>query len=139
MTTYDSLRSLPRTSGIDLGLLVVDEAHYAKNAAAERTKAVQEWARTTSRVLFLTGTPMENRVEEFRVLVSHLRPDLPLRVNNVDGLIGAGHFRTAVAPVYLRRNQSDVLEELPPRLDIEEWVELNRTRSRSVPACRRRG
>ena len=124
VTTYDSLRSLPRTSGIDLGLLVVDEAHYAKNAAAERTKAVREWARTTSRVLFLTGTPMENRVEEFRVLVSHLRPDLPLRVNNVDGLIGAGHFRTAVAPVYLRRNQSDVLEELPPRLDIEEWVEL---------------
>ena len=33
VTTYDSLRSLPRTPGIDLGLLVVDEAHYAKNAA----------------------------------------------------------------------------------------------------------
>ena len=34
VTTYDSLRSLPRTAGIDLGLLVVDEAHYAKNPAA---------------------------------------------------------------------------------------------------------
>ncbi|MGH3185522.1 MAG: hypothetical protein ACRDOE_26955, partial [Streptosporangiaceae bacterium] len=42
--------------------------------AAERTKAVREWAGTTDRVLFLTGTPMENRVEEFRVLVNHLRP-----------------------------------------------------------------
>jgi hypothetical protein len=47
------------------------------------------WASTTSRVLFLTGTPMENWVEEFRVLVSHLRPDLVLDVASVDGLIGA--------------------------------------------------
>ena len=114
VTTYDSLKSLSRPPGVDLGMLVVDEAHYAKNRSAERTKAVRQWAGTTNRVLFLSGTPMENRVEEFQVLVSHLRPDLMLRVNNVDGLIGAGHFRTSVAPVYLRRNQSDVLEELPP-------------------------
>jgi superfamily II DNA or RNA helicase len=124
VTTYDSLRSLPKPAGVDLGLLVVDEAHYTKNMNAERTKAVREWARTTSRVLFLTGTPMENRVEEFRVLVGHLQPGLLPRINNVDGLIGAGHFRAAVAPVYLRRNQSDVLEELPPRIDTQEWVEL---------------
>jgi SNF2 family DNA or RNA helicase len=124
VTTYDSLRTLPRSAAADLGMLVVDEAHYAKNMNAERTKAVREWASTTSRVLFLTGTPMENRVEEFRVLVSHLQPGLIPYINNVDGLIGAGHFRTAVAPVYLRRNQSDVLAELPPRVDTEEWVEL---------------
>ena len=124
VTTYDSLRSLPKLPGVDLGMLVVDEAHYAKNMTAERTKAVRDWARITGRVLFLTGTPMENRVEEFRVLVSHLQPGLIPRISNVDGMIGAGHFRAAVAPVYLRRNQSDVLEELPPRLETEEWVEL---------------
>jgi Helicase conserved C-terminal domain len=39
---------------------------------------------------------MENRVEEFQVLVSHLRPDLVLDVTSVDGLIGADRFRTAV-------------------------------------------
>jgi SNF2 family DNA or RNA helicase len=39
-------------------------------------------------------------------------------------MIGAGHFRAAVAPVYLRRNQDDVLQELPPRVETEEWVEL---------------
>src|SRR5580700_2273885 len=124
VTTYDSLKSLSRPPGVDLGLLVVDEAHYTKNINAERTKAVREWAGTTSRVLFLTGTPMENRVEEFRVLVSHLQPGLLPRISNVDGLIGAGHFRTAVAPVYLRRNQSDVLAELPPLVETEDWVEL---------------
>jgi superfamily II DNA or RNA helicase len=124
VTTYDSLRSLPYPNGIHLGMLVVDEAHYAKNPAAERTKTVRHWISRTRRVLFLTGTPMENRVEEFRTLVGHLRPDLAYRISAVDGLVGAQRFRQAVAPVYLRRNQSDVLEELPPRLDTEEWVAL---------------
>jgi SNF2 family DNA or RNA helicase len=124
VTTYDSLRSLPKPAEVELGMLVVDEAHYAKNMTAERTKAVRQWAAATSRVLFLTGTPMENRVEEFRVLVSHLQPALVPHISNVDGMIGAGHFRAAVAPVYLRRNQDDVLQELPPRVETEEWVEL---------------
>ena len=124
VTTYDMLRSLPNPNGIPLAMLVVDEAHYVKNPAAERTKAVRDWTRRTGRVLFLTGTPMENKVAEFRALVGYLRPDLMYRINAVDGLIGADRFRQAVAPVYLRRNQSDVLEELPPRLDTEEWVAL---------------
>ena len=133
VTTYDSLRSLRKPPEVDLGMLVVDEAHYAKNMAAERTKAVRHWASTTSRVLFLTGTPMENRVEEFRVLVSHLQPALVPLISNVDGMIGVGHFRAAVAPVYLRRNQDDVLQELPPRVESQEWVELT---SRDLEAYR---
>lgn len=126
VTTYDSLRSIPMPypDGIRLGLLVVDEAHYAKNPAAERTKAVRAWASRTERVLFLSGTPMENKVEEFRSLVGHLRPDIATRVRPLDGLAGAARFRHAVAPVYLRRNQVDVLDELPPRIESEEWVTL---------------
>jgi superfamily II DNA or RNA helicase len=126
VTTYESLRSIPvpYPDGIRLGLLVVDEAHYAKNPAAERTKTVQAWASRTERVLFLSGTPMENKVEEFRSLVGHLRPDIAARVRPLDGLAGAARFRQAVAPVYLRRNQADVLDELPPRIESEEWVTL---------------
>jgi SNF2 family DNA or RNA helicase len=133
VTTYESLRSLAKPAEIDLGMLVVDEAHYAKNREAERTKAVRQWAAATDRVLFLTGTPMENRVEEFRVLVSHLQPALVPRISSVDGMIGAGHFRAAVAPVYLRRNQDDVLQELPPRVETQEWVQLT---SRDLEAYR---
>src|SRR6185437_16548051 len=33
-------------------------------------------------------------------------------------------FREKVAPVYLRRNQEDVLSELPARLETPEWVAL---------------
>jgi SNF2 family DNA or RNA helicase len=48
-------------------------------------------------------------------------------------MIGAGHFRAAVAPVYLRRNQDDVLQELPPRVETQEWVQLT---SRDLKAYR---
>ena len=34
------------------------------------------------------------------------------------------HFRRAVAPVYLRRTQSEVLNELPPVIYIDEWLSL---------------
>jgi superfamily II DNA or RNA helicase len=124
VTTYEALRSMPKPQDFELDMLVVDEAHYAKNPAAARTRAVQQWTARTGRVLFLTGTPMENKVEEFRTLVRHLRPDVAASIRQTDGMLGATHFRKAVSPVYLRRDQSDVLAELPPLIDTQEWVSL---------------
>jgi superfamily II DNA or RNA helicase len=123
VVTYDSLKSLVVPDGLAVALLVADEAHYVKNPAAKRTQATLRHVRAVDRVLFLTGTPMENRLEEFRNLVAHIRPDLAARMEPGAGLVGADAFRAAVADVYLRRNQSDVLEELPPRIDNDEWVE----------------
>jgi len=123
ITTYDSLKSVG-LDGVRIGLLVVDEAHYVKNPSAQRTKEVRRWAMNTERVLFLTGTPMENRVDEFRTLVAHLNPEVARRIPSMAGLAGATAFRKAVAPAYLRRNQTDVLDELPPLIETEDWVEL---------------
>ena len=95
-----------------------------KNPNALRTQAVNEWAARSRRVLFLTGTPMENRVGEFRVLVGHLRPEVAENLHIPDRALDGTKFRESVAPVYLRRNQEDVLSELPPRLETEEWVAL---------------
>ena len=43
--------------------------------------AVADAVSGAQRVLFLTGTPMENRVEEFRNLVGYLRPEVAARVD----------------------------------------------------------
>jgi superfamily II DNA or RNA helicase len=123
VVTYDSLRSLVIPDGLPVALLVADEAHYVKNPAAKRTQATLRHISTVERVLLLTGTPVENRLEEFRNLVGHIRPDLAERMGPGSGLVGTDAFRAAVADVYLRRNQSDVLDELPPRIDNDEWVE----------------
>jgi SNF2 family DNA or RNA helicase len=104
-------------------MLVVDEAHYVKNPDTKRSRSVARWARHAERVLFLTGTPMENRVEEFQALVAHLQPDVGARVDGRTVVAGPAAFQTAVAPVYIRRNQSDVLDELPDLIPSLDWVD----------------
>ena len=124
VTTFEALRAMPEDLDVPIAMMVVDEAHYAKNPNALRTQAVSEWAGRSRRAMFLTGTPMENKVEEFRVLVGHLRPDVAENLDLADEAMDGTRFRERVAPVYLRRNQEDVLSELPDRLETQEWVAL---------------
>ncbi|XUZ99328.1 DEAD/DEAH box helicase [Streptomyces araujoniae] len=123
LTTFDALRTLPE-GGPPLSMLVVDEAHFVKNPATRRARAVAAWAEGAEHVLFLTGTPMENRVEEFRSLVRRLRPELADGVSTTHGAAGSEAFRRAVSPAYLRRNQVDVLAELPALVHVDEWEEF---------------
>ncbi|MFE4175610.1 DEAD/DEAH box helicase [Streptomyces sp. NPDC056909] len=137
VTTFDSLHTLPllraregpgdRTGTLrdEPRMLVVDEAHYVKNPDTRRSRAMSDWAEHAGHVLFLTGTPMENRVAEFRSLIRRLQPGLAPAVQGADAVVGAHAFRRAVAPAYLRRNQQDVLAELPALVRVDEWEELS--------------
>ncbi|MEU2733255.1 DEAD/DEAH box helicase [Streptomyces griseoviridis] len=126
LTTFDVLHTLPAPEeGAAPAMLVVDEAHYVKNPETRRARSVAEWAAACEHVLFLTGTPMENRVGEFRSLVRMVRPELAPEIRDSDGAAGPQVFRRTVAPAYLRRNQRDVLTELPALLQVDEWAELS--------------
>ncbi|MBM7819750.1 superfamily II DNA or RNA helicase [Cellulosimicrobium cellulans] len=105
-------------------VLVVDEAHYVKNPLAKRSVAVAALADRSPHVLLLTGTPMENRVAEFRTLLGYLQPELAGSLDAAHGAAGPDAFRHAVAPAYLRRNAEDVLEELPELVQVDEWERL---------------
>ena len=134
ITTFESLSALNLTEAKP-PLLVVDEAHYVKNPAAKRSKAVRAIAPRCERVLFLSDTPMENRVDEFRTLVTYLQPDVAARISTVHGLAGAKAFRQAVAPVYLRRNVEDVLIELTELVQVEEWEKFGRDDGKAYRAA----
>ncbi|MDN3026504.1 DEAD/DEAH box helicase [Streptomyces sp. S.PB5] len=125
VTTFDALRGFPVPGGGEVGLLVVDEAHAVKNPKAKRSQTVAQWAEHCERALFMTGTPMENRVGEFRNLVGMLDRDLGESLGEGNAPGGSVAFRKAVAPVYLRRNQQDVLTELPSLQHTDEWEELS--------------
>ena len=125
VTTFDALRGFPAPGGGEVGMLVVDEAHSVKNPKTLRSQAVARWTERCGRTLFMTGTPMENRVGEFRNLVRMLDPALADSLGERDAMAGSVAFRKAVAPVYLRRNQEDVLTELPSLQRIDEWEELS--------------
>lgn len=124
VTTFETLSWL-HSSVLDrpvLGCVVVDEAHYIKNPVALRTQRTTEIIRACERAMLLTGTPLENRLDEFRNLVSYLRPDLIVDGNE----LAPRRFRRQVAPAYLRRNQEDVLTELPSLVEVDEWLPMSR-------------
>ncbi|WP_051274694.1 DEAD/DEAH box helicase [Cellulomonas sp. URHD0024] len=122
VTTYEGLAHVPASP---VGLLVVDEAHYVKNPTAHRSRLVERWTSEVSRVAFLTGTPMDNELEDFLALVRLLQPELAGMLPPHLGLVGADVFRQSVSPVYLRRNAQDVLVELPELVVVDEWEELS--------------
>lgn len=124
VTTFEGLRSLAISRDVKLAMLVVDEAHYVKNPKAMRSRSVARIIPQAQRIMFMTGTPMENRVEEFKNLVAYLQPELISEIGGAQAIVGATAFRKSVAPVYLRRNQEDVLAELPPLVQVDEWEEF---------------
>jgi SNF2 family DNA or RNA helicase len=124
VTTFEAVQGLDLPPTLNVAMLVVDEAHYVKNPDTQRSNAVRAWSDRVERVLFLTGTPMENRVEEFRNLVGYLKPELVDSIGEIDAVAGSEAFRRAVGPAYLRRNQEDVLSELPELVQVDEWDEF---------------
>jgi superfamily II DNA or RNA helicase len=124
VTTFEALQGLDMPPGLDVRMMVVDEAHYVKNPDTIRSAAVRAWSDRVPRVLFLTGTPMENRVEEFRNLIGYLQPELVESIGEIDAVAGSESFRRAVGPAYLRRNQEDVLTELPELVQVDDWDDL---------------
>lgn len=125
ITTFASLHHVPLPDdATEVAMLVVDEAHYVKNPKALRSQRIADWTQACWRVLFMTGTPMENRLEEFINLVEYLDPALVADLPRHLGLVGADLFRAQMAPVYLRRNQPDVLVELPELVITDAWDEF---------------
>ena len=127
VTTYESISRFALPESFGFSLLVADEAHYAKNPAARRTQALLILRRKAERVLFMTGTPLENKVDEMCFLVSCLRSDIAGQIREMKYISSAPQFREKLAPVYLRRTRDDVLSELPELIEKEEWCEMGLT------------
>lgn len=125
ITTYDTAKALDRTRIPPVSVLVADEAHYVKNRSAQRTRVVAELTSRADHVLFLSGTPMQNRLEEFRTLAGMLRPEVAATLDAASAVAGAQAFQAAAAPVYLRRNVDEVARELPEVIEIDEWEEFS--------------
>lgn len=126
VTTYESISRFNLPEKFPISMIVVDEAHYVKNPQALRTKALKKLLTKTEYTLFMSGTPLENRVEEMCFLISCLQPDTARGLEPVKFLSTAEQFRLQLAPVYLRRTREDVLTELPELTEKEQWCVLGK-------------
>lgn len=124
VTTYETTSLFELPESLKCGLVVVDEAHYIKNPEAKRTINTKSLCEHADRLLFMTGTALENNINEMIHLIAILQPDIAKKVNNMKMMPFASLFRETIAPVYYRRKREDVLSELPELLENEEWCEL---------------
>lgn len=124
LANYEQAKYLIQgVDGVQIDLLILDEAHYIKNADAMRTKNSIALAQRANYKLFMTGTPLENNVREMQHLVSVLNPDLPESVFRERP--DEEDFKKDLANVYLRRKREEVLDELPEMEVINLWSEFS--------------
>lgn len=121
VTTYETARSITFPEGFSLSMLIADEAHYIKNPAALRTRALVRLCESAEHILFMTGTPLENNVDEMCALLDILAPETALKARELKYLSNAPQFRQSIAGVYLRRTREDVLTELPEKIEKDQW------------------
>lgn len=124
VTTYETTGAIALGEDFRFSMLVVDEAHYIKNPQAQRTASVKRLCGHAERLLFMTGTALENRVEEMVELIKILQPQIASAIHGMEFLSSAPEFRERVAPVYYRRRREDVLTELPDMIENRDWCEM---------------
>jgi len=119
----------------DFDLVIIDEAHYIKNAQAQRTKLINDLVKKVDRLWLLTGTPMTSRPIDYYNLLSLIDSPVaknwmayvirycqgyqfkvgPRKVWNVMGASNLEELRDRTLGLTLRRLKEDVLD-LPDKI-----------------------
>lgn len=121
------LRDIQNIEKVKWDLIILDEGQRIKNWEAKTSQVVK--ALKSPFALVLTGTPLENRLEELFSIVEfiddrRLGPAFRFyntyRVTDEKGkLLGYKNLdalREALKPVLIRRTRAEVIKELPPRV-----------------------
>lgn len=124
VTTYETTGIFQFDETFRFDLLIVDEAHFIKNINAVRSRNVRHLAEFTKRILFMTGTALENKVDEMISLIDVLQPGVARSIQSIAFMSTAPQFREKIAGVYYRRKREDVLTELPDLIDSREWCTM---------------
>lgn len=125
VTTYETTGAFALEDDFKFHFMVVDEAHYIKNPSAQRTVNVRKLCEKAENILFMTGTAIENKVDEMIALIEVLQPDVAAQIKRMAFMSSAPQFRESVSPVYYRRRREDVLTELPEKVESAEWCVLS--------------
>lgn len=122
-------------------VVVLDEAQFIRNPSTQRTKAVKHLQRDSG--LAVTGTPIENRLLDVWSIMDFVFPGYlgdaksfeKQFLNNADS---AARLEPLISPLLLRRRVAEVAQDLPPRIDIPQLLELDESEAAVYDAERER-
>ncbi|MEN0068277.1 MAG: DEAD/DEAH box helicase, partial [Myxococcota bacterium] len=136
LTTYGLLvRDVEQLGQIPWDIMALDEAQSIKNPDSQRAKAARQLI--ARQRIALTGTPVENRLEELWSVMEFLVPGLlgarrtflrevavPVERFGDDQV--AAKLRVTVSPFLLRRVKTDpnVIDDLPDKVERREYCML---------------
>ncbi|MBR4344428.1 MAG: DEAD/DEAH box helicase [Lachnospiraceae bacterium] len=132
ITSYDSLRKdITLYEDLKFNVLILDEAQYIKNQKAGMTKAVK--VLNGQHRFAMTGTPIENRLAELWSIFDYLMPGFLYNYKEFAGRFetpiakmkdqnAAEKLKSMVRPFILRRLKSEVLKDLPEKLEEVRYV-----------------
>ncbi|KAJ3585173.1 hypothetical protein NHX12_013894, partial [Muraenolepis orangiensis] len=131
LTSYE-LVTIDQSSlkSIDWACLVVDEAHRLKNNQSKFFRRLNDYK--IDHKLLLTGTPLQNNLEELFHLLNFLTPN---RFNNLEGFLEEfadiskedqiKKLHDLLGPHMLRRLKADVFKNMPSKTELIVRVELS--------------
>ncbi|XP_008588670.1 PREDICTED: chromodomain-helicase-DNA-binding protein 1-like [Galeopterus variegatus] len=127
LTTYEiCLKDASFLKSFPWSVLVVDEAHRLKNQSSLLHKTLSEFSVVFS--LLLTGTPIQNSLQELYSLLSFVEPDL-FSKEQVEDFVqryqdiekeseSASELHKLLQPFLLRRVKAEVATELPKKTEV---------------------
>uniref|UniRef100_A0A663DQ54 Chromodomain-helicase-DNA-binding protein 1-like n=1 Tax=Aquila chrysaetos chrysaetos TaxID=223781 RepID=A0A663DQ54_AQUCH len=126
LTTYEGSNAVLCLFSFNWAALVVDEAHRLKNQSSLLYKTLSEFSVGFS--LLLTGTPIQNSLQELYSLLSLIEPDIFPR-EQVKEFVEyyqaiekesepAKELHNLLQPFLLRRVKSEVAAELPKKVEV---------------------
>lgn len=131
LTSYTTLRlDLRLLQSLHYASLILDEAQMIKNAHTQTAQAACQL--NANLRLCLTGTPVENHLQELWSHFHFLMPDLFGSQEQFDADVQAAQsdrrylerIKRKTAPFLLRRRKQEVAKDLPPRLEQVMWIEM---------------
>ncbi len=142
VTSYGTLaRDQPLFAEAAFAVVVADEAQHIKNRRSQNAAALRS-LRASARFL-LTGTPLENSLEDLRSLFEFLLPGylqrLPPGLRGDERAWHDDRLRAQTAPYILRRTKRAVAPELPEKLEHVLWCELGAAQAKLYRETQERG